>query len=632
MSLRRTASLIRSVDILGCNEYSYTYEEGVLVRTAQSTVTLSGEMVTGKTLVCQVYYSYTGDGSLKRKRIVFADGTERLILCENPEDSDQVIQLPAGDKTVTSHSKSDSFGRKVFDELQLGTGFVSRQFAYYAGQITDAHQENGKVKSAATTQLVSQIVLSDGRTLSYEYDAEERITKVTDSLEGVTEYTYDAMGQLLTETVNGEVVNEMVYDNYGNILTKNGKAYTYGDSVWKDKLTAFDGQTVTYDAQGNPTAYLGHALTWEKGRQLKSFDTNSYAYNANGIRTAKTVNGVTHSYILDGTNILKETWGENVLIPLYDNQEQVCGIEYNGSAYFFLKNLQGDVIAITDHNGDTVARYSYDAWGVCTILSDTSETGIASINPYRYRSYYFDPETALYYLQSRYYDPATGRFLNGDEILTVASVQAVNLLAYCENEPVARQDETGYAWKLAVHAGYRLANCLHFSTNQKLSKGIWGYIYSQYVGNASKMWFGFYRSSHNGCGWIATYNALFMLNNRMSPHMIIAEYEINGAILGGVFGIRTTSVVNFFKARGYKVTVNTNTKNFDSAAKKSRANIIYYWHGSGAHYVALKWQGTMFYGLNTFNNVRYSANNWDKSISKFLKNQGYTGAVLISIQ
>ncbi len=133
------------------------------------------------------------------------------------------------------------------------------------------------MKSSPTTQLVSQIVLSDGRTISYEYDAEERITSVIETytvddtpVTNTTTYTYDALGQLLTETVNGTVVNEMTYDNYGNILTKNGVSYTYGDATWKDLLTKYGNQTITYDAQGNPTSYLGHTLTWEKGRQLKS--------------------------------------------------------------------------------------------------------------------------------------------------------------------------------------------------------------------------------------------------------------------------------------------------------------------------------------------------------------------------
>ena len=135
----------------------------------------------------------------------------------------------------------------MFDELQIGTGFVSRQFAYCSGEVTEEHIAKAKLKSSATTQLVSQIILSGGRTISYEYDAEERITKVVDSVDGTTEYTYDALGQLLTETVNDQVVNSMEYDNYGNIVKKNDKVYTYGNTVWKDLLTGFDGKTITYD-------------------------------------------------------------------------------------------------------------------------------------------------------------------------------------------------------------------------------------------------------------------------------------------------------------------------------------------------------------------------------------------------
>ena len=334
---------------------------------------------------------------------------------------------------------------------QLGTGFVSRQFSYHAGEVTGEHRAGEKLKSSATTRLVRQMVLSDGRTISYEYDAEERITRVTDSVEGVTVYTYDAMGQLLTEVKNGTAVNEMTYDAYGNILTKNGKVYTYGDSVWKDKVTAINGQEIVYDAQGNPVNYMGRTLIWEKGRQLKRFHNSLYAYNANGIRTSKTVNGVVHTYLLDGTNILRETWGGNTLIPLYDNEEQVCGIEYNGTPYFFLKNLQGDVIAITDADGETVVRYSYDAWGACTVLAD-SAVELAAVNPYRYRSYYFDTDTGLYYLQSRYYDPTTGRFLNGDEprcFSTDVSSMGFNIFAYCENDPVNAKDITGgLSWSI----------------------------------------------------------------------------------------------------------------------------------------------------------------------------------------
>ena len=304
-----------------------------------------------------------------------AGGSVRTVYYENTDDDKTVVKFSAGGRTVTSHSQTDSFGRKVFDELQLGTDFVSRQFAYHAGKITAEHKENQKVKSSATTQLVSQIILSNGTTLSYGYDAEERITSVVETytvddtpVTNTTLYTYDALGQLLTETVNGTVVNTMTYDNYGNIVEKNGKAYTYGNATWKDLLTSYNGQDITYDAEGNPVNYLGHTLIWEKGRQLKSFDNNVYTYNANGIRTSKTIGEVKHTYTLDGTKILREAWGNNTLVSLYDNEDNVCGILYNNVPYYFVKNQQGDIIAIVNKDAQTVARYSYDAWGVPTVV------------------------------------------------------------------------------------------------------------------------------------------------------------------------------------------------------------------------------------------------------------------------
>ena len=312
--------------------------------------------------------------------------------------------------------------------------------------------EKDKVKSTPTTQLVSKISFSDGRTIEYEYDKEERITKVIDSVDGTTEYTYDALGQLLTETNGTGVVNTMTYDNYGNIKTKNGVAYTYGNGIWKDLLTKVGSATISYDAQGNPTSYLGHTLTWEKGRQLKSYDSNTYTYNANGIRTSKTVGGVKHTYTLDGTKILRETWGSNTLIPLYDNGESVCGISYNYTPYYFIKNQQGDVIAIADQNANVVARYSYDAWGDHKIYDAngtkvTSTTHIGYINPFRYRGYYYDEEIDLYYLQSRYYDAAVGRFVNGDEPNIVNGIYNeclyTNAFSFANSNPIINEDVFG---------------------------------------------------------------------------------------------------------------------------------------------------------------------------------------------
>ena len=426
---------------------------------------------------------------MTKKVITPASGSAQTVYYEQSDDN-TVVKFSAGGRTVTSHSKTDSFGRKVFDELQLGTDFVSRQFVYHAGKVTAEHKEKAKVKSSATTQLVSQIILSDGRAISYDYDNEERIIKVDDTVDGIVKYTYDALGQLETETKDG-VTTKFEYDNYGNITAKakgvineDGEfveeskiSYVYGNDTWKDLLTSYNGQSITYDAQGNPTSYLGHTLTWEKGRQLKSFDGNTYTYNANGIRTSKIVNGIKHEYTLDGTKILRETWDGNTLVPLYDNEDGVCGIIHNNIPYYFIKNLQGDIIAIVDKDAKTVARYSYDAWGVCTVTQDS--VGIANVNPFRYRSYYYDQEIGLDYLQSRYYDAGVGRFVNGDSadvLFAKDDTSAYNLYDYCDNVPTVRQDHSGFLASILINAAFAaVTTLLLYLVEYKLGMRYWSW-------------------------------------------------------------------------------------------------------------------------------------------------------------
>ena len=152
---------------------------------------------TGLTLVGTMHYSFNSDGEQFRKKYVAADGSEQKYVFEFRDEQNVAVQLPTG---AVSHAKTDHLGRKVFDEIQLGTGLMHRTFTYHEGKITDAHKENGKQVSEPTTTLVKEIRFHGGRIIAYEYDAEERITKVTDSVDGVTEYTYDALGQLLIET------------------------------------------------------------------------------------------------------------------------------------------------------------------------------------------------------------------------------------------------------------------------------------------------------------------------------------------------------------------------------------------------------------------------------------------------
>ena len=109
-----------------------------------------------------------------------------------------------------------------------------------------------------------------------------------------------------------------------------------------------------------------------------------------------------------------------------------------------MTNSQGDVIALYSWAGALVATYEYDAWGNCTIVSDTSSTGIATLNPMRYRGYYYDKDLGLYYLQSRYYDSEIGRFINADGTLNGnGDITGFNMFAYCSNNPVMFSDPSG---------------------------------------------------------------------------------------------------------------------------------------------------------------------------------------------
>ena len=188
------------------------------------------------------------------------------------------------------------------------------------------------------------------------------------------------------------------------------------------------------------------------GRQLANATLSdgtaiSYKYNADGLRTEKKVGDKVTSYTLVGSKITGQTDGTNTFYFRYDESDNLLGFELESEQYFYITNLVGDVIAIVDSNGETLVKYEYDPWGKCTIVSDTSENNLGTLNPFRYRGYYYDEETGFYYLQSRYYDCNTCKFINADDpsILLAApfNVQCVHIYDYCENNPIMFVDYSG---------------------------------------------------------------------------------------------------------------------------------------------------------------------------------------------
>ena len=175
--------------------------------------------------------------------------------------------------------------------------------------------------------------------------------------------------------------------------------------------------------------------------------------------------------------IARSGFFRDCFVYLYDNEEEICGLRYNGTPYYFYKNLQGDIIAITDENGTVQARYTYHAWGVCRIVSDETAAGIAEINPFRYRSYYYDAETGWYYLQSRYYDPEVGRFLNADEEENaIDDMPDHNAFAYTQNNPIMRTDSLGENWFTDCWNGIKKGASTAWRWVKKTSNTAWNWM------------------------------------------------------------------------------------------------------------------------------------------------------------
>ena len=318
---------------------------------------------------------------------------------------------------------------------------------------------------------------------TYEYDELNQLTRVNDPFENVTHvYTYN----------NGNIVYDLVYEYSVGVLPsypQSATQYLYENATWSDILTGVkkshfdngveiidDRYSISSDTIGNITNLNGFNYTWV-GRQLKSVspvgDSSvgaTYSYNSDGQRIGKNITldgGEVYDYdyyyngdILAGyrlviTNADGSSTTHNVAF-MYDENGEAFGIEIGGKEYFYVKNAQNDVVRIVDSANETVVSYQYDSWGKLLSCEDTSENDIVSfINPYTYRGYYYDSDTQLYYLNSRYYSPEWGRFINADDTslleLTTGNIHGANLFAYCNNDPVNNTDPSGY-WARTVIA------------------------------------------------------------------------------------------------------------------------------------------------------------------------------------
>ena len=467
-------------------QYSYQYDSlGRLIHSRQSTGTgaliqstqhmydaanrMTSQTWQFGTGLYHQQYSYTGvkaDGATNGS----VDGTISAITTTVPGQS--VITSTYGYNDLRQLT---SKGVTVPDQNGKQTKVYDRSYTYDRIAVDSGNWMGTRLASTGYT------FGSSSRSFTYTYDDAGNIKSVMASDSAGMLYDYDGLGQLVKETPIGLTMYAVTYayDTAGNIrsITRGGttlKSFGYTNPSWPDLLTSvtangttedilYEGQTRTSDvpSSGNPITYYNgkeYSFTWTKGRQLAKAvvagKTVEYTYDMSGVRTSKTVNGTTYNYTTLSGKVMRQQWDGKTLEFVYDDGNQPFAMIYNDGStstlYYYVLNAQGDVIALLNSAGALVASYNYGAWGNYSVhgadgKKTTDATFIGHINPLRYRGYYYDRETRLYYLQSRYYDFANCRFINADGVVTtnVAEFLECNMFAYCTNNPINFSDEDG---------------------------------------------------------------------------------------------------------------------------------------------------------------------------------------------
>ena len=488
-------------------QYSYQYDSlGRLIHSRQSTADGALIQVTqhmyddANRMTSQTWqfgtglyhqqYSYTGvkaDGATDSS----VDGTISAITTTVP-----------GRSAITSEYKYNDLrqlkSKSVTGPDQNGTQTKVYDRAYTYDRIA---ADDGCNRMGTRLASTGYTFGSSSRSFTYTYDEAGNISRIVTAGTSVPkaaqlkEYTYDAQGQLVSEKNGSGTTFGYAYDTAGNIrsITKDGtvtKSFGYTNPSWPDLLTSvtangttkdvlYEGQSQTSDlpTSGNPVTYYNgkdYTFTWTKGRQLASATVDgkqvSYTYDMSGVRNSKTVNGTTYNYTTLSGKVMRQQWGSKSLEFVYDDGNQPFAMIYNDGStstlYYYVLNAQGDVIALLNANGTLAASYNYGAWGNYSVhgadgKKSTDATFIGHINPLRYRGYYYDRETRLYYLQSRYYDFANCRFINADTFATTDAngFLSANMFAYCENNPIGNSDPDGY-FAAALAGGGHLSGIL----------------------------------------------------------------------------------------------------------------------------------------------------------------------------
>ena len=373
----------------------------------------------------------------------------------------------------------DSYDRPMYNTYAYssGTSFSRREdFTYETKSVGENAYSSSRVETYTSTMN------GVATTYTYGYDARGYIISVTISSPGSQAYsiyyTYDDIGQLVRED-NEQLGLTIyyIYDESGNIVEKQVGPYTrgtlapdystlysYNSSISGDVMTGVDSASITYTLDGYPLQYRNdsaeYQFIWLDGSlSLATVRGNRYyyTYDSNGLRRTKTFNGLTTTYYYESDRLISEQNDNETIIYIYDAYGSVIGMQYRLSTYakgvydvyWFEKNLFGDVTAVWSDDGVKLITYKYEAFGYfSTSYHNGGGSTTATKNSMTYRGYYFDSDLQLYYLNARYYDSTTCRFISPDDLSYLGAngdLLSYNLYAYCSNNPIMFTDPSGHA-------------------------------------------------------------------------------------------------------------------------------------------------------------------------------------------
>ena len=405
-----------------------------------------------------VRYEYDDYGTLEKE----TDLVNGRIDKDQYDMTGRLVQSTTLEKNTGAAGEPTVANTHTVQSLEIGYdnyNRVNRLVQSLEGSKTKTGLVYGDASKAQRPGLSYGLTVDGTQRQSLAYDAMARCTKETVTLPGGQKrencFTYGTLRHL-TDT------DSLPEGAVSTVQTQD--LFTYHTDGWKDQLLSWNGKSYAYDAGGNPTVLRGMALTWGEGRRLKRIAATAgevtFAYDSDGKRVKKTSGNTETKYYYNGSTLsglVRTTTGntgttKTTVQFVYDAEGKPFLLRLNGKTdYFYLYNGLGDVVGLVDSSNKVVVRYQYNSWGKVTSSEDTSGVSLATLNPFCYRKYVYDPETGLYCLGSRYYDPEVGRFVNADDTDVIfAKPQELyhkNLYVYCYNNPVVRRDIQGYFWE-----------------------------------------------------------------------------------------------------------------------------------------------------------------------------------------